>query len=238
MALVLNDQTANGNTLTNHGTATADTADLPFATNNVNAADVVAASSQYFDALDSVSLSVTGNMTLMTWVKFATLPSSGGRMFIFAKRAGVGSRGFRFDLFNNSGTYQLELTISSDGTAETSVVVNWTPSTSTWYNVALVYTAAGGTADFYVNGSAQGTQQSGLPNSIFDNNVVFEWGAQSAANFIDGKIDDGRVYNTARTAGAIAGDYNQELHGNEAGLVAYWPLEVPSFATGGFLSIL
>jgi len=38
-------------------------------------------------------------------------------------------------------------------------------------------------------------------------------------------VDDVRIYNTARNAAAISGDYNKALVGNEANLVAYWKLD-------------
>lgn len=224
MALDLTDKTGNGNTLTNNNTATEVTSSLPFAA-STKAADLEASSSQYFSASDSVSLSVTGNLTLEMWVKFESLPGSGSSQFLITKRAGAGSRGYRLRLFNNSGTYQLTCSISDDGTNEVDVAVNWTPSTATWYHVAVVYTAAGGTADFYVDGSQQGTQQSGLPTSIYNNTVDLQIGAQEASNFIDGVIDDVRIWAAARTGSEVNNNKSLHLTGSETNLKGYWPFE-------------
>lgn len=239
MALVLTDQTANGNTLTNHNTVAA-SATLPFTSSNINAAAFTAASSMYLDAADSASLSITGNMTLMGYFRFASLPSDGNRMYFMTKRLAAGNqRSYTFYIDNTGGIYTLQCGISTDGIATTTASVAWTPSTSTYYNAAVVYTAAGGTADFYINAVQQGAQQSGLATSIFDSTALFTIGNQgdlSAGQYFDGIADDLRVYNTARTGAAIAADYNHELRGNEAGLVAYWPFEIPVF--GGFLALL
>ena len=171
MAIDLNDKTANGNTLTNNGAAEVSTS-LPFAQSST-AVDLENADSDNLSAVDSVSLSVTGNLTLEGWFKFESLPSGGNRMYLLGKNGAAADRGYRFALFDNAGTNEMEISISGDGTATTVKVVTWVASVDTWYHLAVVYTAAAGTADFYVNGVAQGAQQSGLPTSIFDSTSLF-----------------------------------------------------------------
>ena len=231
MALDLLDKSGNGNNLTNSGAAE-QTASLPFSTNgNVRTAALVAAESDYLSAADSASLSITGNMTLMTWVNFDSLPADGNQMAPLAKWTTTGNqRSYRLLVSNSVGTYSITFAISTDGVASSNASVTWSPSpsTGTWYNIAVVYNASAGTADFYINGSAMGAQQSGLATSIFDSTALFVIGAnQDGANsFINGKQDDIRVYNITRTQGQIAADYQQDLltYTNVAG---YWPFETP-----------
>ena len=234
MALDLADKSGNSNTLTNVNTATEQTTNPPF-TPDTSMAVLVAASSQYFTAADSASLSITGNETAQCWVYFASIPISGNFMAFMGKNNTLASaRGFIFGLNNNVGTLQLQIRVSADGTTGTSASVSWTPSLSTWYHVAVVYTAAGGTADFYVNGVAQGTQQSGLATSQLDSTSLFYVGAagldSGGALFsqFDGVLDEVRVYNIARTSGNIAGDYNGEIS-SFTNVAAYWPFNaIPS----------
>ena len=81
-----------------------------------------------------------------------------------------------------------------------------------------------GLAEFFVDGSSIGTSGSGK-TSIADKTADFEIGAQDdGSNSFDGKIDDVRVWSDIRTDAEISNNYQQELIGNEAGLVGYWKL--------------
>ena len=95
-----------------------------------------------------------------------------------------------------------------------------------WYHVAVAYDLSAGTADFYVNGSQQGTQQSGGETVIDDNSSLLTIGraSETSGDYFDGKIDDVRIWNDIRTSTEISDNYKTELVGNEAGLVAYWKL--------------
>lgn len=226
MALSLLDLTSNHNDLTNVNGVTASST-LPFATNNVNAAALALASSQYLSATDSTSLSVTNNFTLECWVNFASLPAVTTLDFL-SKYDGAGKASFLFRF--NTASNQLRLFTSSDGTTLLTTSVSWSPSTSTYYHLAITF--ASGTVKYYVNGSQQGTDQTDLNTSIFDSTAPFVIGADtvpsSPSNFFDGLIDDVRVYNAVRSQADIASDYQQELIGNETNLVAYWPFEQPN----------
>ncbi len=197
---------------------------------NTHSIDLESTSSQYLTAADSASLSVTGNLTLETWVKFESLPSSGSAMHFITKTTLTGdNRSWRFNLYNSSGTYQFKFEVASNPSTWAAATQNWTPSINTWYHVAVVYTASAGTADFYVDGVQQGTQQSGLPTSIYDGTSLVYLGSVNtdydpSGGYLDGKMDDVRVWNVARTATQIADNRNIELAGNESGLKGYWKL--------------
>lgn len=223
MALDLNDKTANANNLTNNS-ATEYTADTPFAASTITAA-VTIAGKENLTAADSASLSITANITLMCWVKFTALSTL---QMIMTKWNNIGgdnrSYTFYIDTSNN-----LSFSYSNDGVAQDTISVAWTPSTETWYNIAISWTAATKVGQFAVNGVQQGTDQTGATiTSLFDSTIKFQISGKDEANMnspFGGKIDEVRVYNTARTIAAISGDYNVELVGDETGLVAYWPFE-------------
>lgn len=195
---------------------------------NIYATALALASSQYWSIADGsqTGLDITGNMTISCWVNFDSLPSAGNNYTMVSKYTNA-SRSYFLALNNNAGTYRLMFLAGNGGGTSTNKTVDWTPSTGTWYQVAVVYTAAGGTADFYVNGSQQGTQQSGLPTSMGNGTAAFAIGALAdPADYYDGKIDDVRIWARALTSGQVAaligGDSSSY---NGANLVGWWKFE-------------
>ncbi len=169
---------------------------------------LVAASAQYATANDSATLDVTGNLTIETWVKFTSTPASTSSMLLGSKwLRGTNQRSYEFQLFNNGGTLQLRMLVSSDGSTNDDVAVNWTPSTGTWYHVAMVYTAATSKYDFYVgtegvSDAQQGTQQTGTKTSIFNGSAKYYITSNEgdeAAGLLDGRLCLMRVWSEARS---------------------------------------
>ena len=190
--------------------------------------DLESSSSQYFSATDSVSLSITGDLTISCWTKLESSPGNNeGRYFVSKHNTGGSAFAYSFNYSNVAGTYKLRLQIGSGGSQAT-VTVDKTLTEGTWYYVAVVYTASGGTADFYVDGVQTGTQQSGLGTSIGDNTSDLTIGTSSpfgADQFFDGKIKDVRLWAEARSSSEIAADFDTELNGTETNLKAYWKLD-------------
>jgi hypothetical protein len=85
-------------------------------------------------------------------------------------------------------------------------------STSTWTHLAVVST--GGTAKLYKNGveiSSGSFPYSGGDSTIFNSNSAFSLGGgtvNGSATYMNGKLDDARVYNRALSALDIAALYN------------------------------
>ena len=171
------------------------------------ALDLERDSSQYASISDAsqTGLDITGNMTIECWIKLESLPGSGYEYtFVGKKNPSGGQRSYFFYLYNNSGTYSLRYSAWSDGSTGAEGVVTWTPSTATWYHVAAAYNASGGTVDFYVNGTQQGAQQSGLPNSVYNGSADLIVGAYSGPDgFFDGLIDEVRIWSTTRTQAQV-----------------------------------
>jgi hypothetical protein len=237
MALDLADKTANGNTLTNVNTATEVTASLPFVESTI-AADLELSSSQYFTANDSVSLSITGAISIELWFKFE---STGTVQTLVSKLNATGNqRSYFFEFVANT----LQFSLSTDGTSGTieTESVAWTPSTATWYHLAVTWDPTANECKFYVDGSQQGATQTVTANSIFDSTSKLLIGAQNEASpsqFCDGVIDDVRIWNDVRTITEIANNRSIELTGSEANLAAYWPFEtVLGTDQGGYINFL
>lgn len=205
-----------------------------FPSNKVEAAntysvDLERSSSQYLSVADSAVLSITGNMTIEAWIKFESLPTAGTgeQMVVAGKYSNTGDqRSYYLSYGDDGGTNRLRFAVSSDGTAANTIHgnVDWSPSTATWYHVAVVYSAAAGSAEFFVDGVSVGTATS-LKTSVFDSTAAFHVGSDDISGFadgFDGLIDEVRVWNVARGAVEIADDRSKEIYGIENGLVGYW----------------
>lgn len=245
MALDLTDKTANGNALTNHNSVSDVTTSLPSITGTTHAAGFALASSQYLTAADSASLSITGSLTLEGWFKFSsTLVSNGDTYKLINKSEDVASehRAFMFFLTNAAGTIKLDFIMSPDGTYNGSndISVAWTPSTGTWYHLAVTFNTSTKDVKFYVDGSQQGSTGTTNDATIENNAISFQIGATNADNtpkhFLDGVVDEVRVWNVVRTSTEINNNKGIRMTGSESGLVAYYPFEaLPSL--GGYIFI-
>jgi len=191
---------------------------------NTHSIDLESGSTQYLSRADEALLSITGNMTIECWVQFESLPVNGLTGFFMVSKSGASpQRGYGFYVQQSGGVLQLGLIISNDGSATVNKNVTWTFSTGVWYHLAVVYTAAGGTVDFYVNGVAQGAQQTGYPTSIYDNTTAFRIGAEESTGHFDGLIDDVRLWATTRTSTQILDNMRVEID-TATNLVGSWHL--------------
>ncbi|NTW31033.1 MAG: LamG domain-containing protein [Bacteroidetes bacterium] len=175
---------------------------------NTHSATLVRASSQYFTAANSASLSITGDLTVEMWVKFATVPAGANETRVFAGDGDVSgaSHGPWFFLWKRvSSVNKLSVYVNS-GSVQSTVEVNWTPIVSTWYHVAFTYSTAG-KIKFYVDGVQQGADQTVSPTSLVDAVEVWHFGSYFVSgyfdHFFDGEIDDIRAWSVVRTVTEI-----------------------------------
>jgi len=165
-------------------------------------------------------LDITGNFTASFWIKLQSNPGASAIYGLFNKRGASGNRGYSVYYQENGGNFDMIIEISSDGTAETSKT--WSSvnlGTAAWKHVAIVYTAAAGTADLYIDTVSFG-QVTALPTAIFNNNAAFIIGSRSAAQFANVLIDEFQMYNSVKTPSSI---WKNNVYG-ESGLQAYWSL--------------
>ncbi len=100
-------------------------------------------------------------------------------------------------------------------------------TTDTWYHIAFVYD---GTSQYlYINGVIDSITVS--TGTMYFDTVSFNYGLVVGARFnqttqfVDGKIDEVRIWNIPRTQVEIQNSMNSLLAGNEEGLVAYYQFE-------------
>ena len=154
----------------------------------------------------------TSDFTLSIWLK---TDDTGSRQHVFQQ---TGSNDNRVIAINSGGS--LTSRLGGSGSDQLSGV---TLSTDTWYHIVLVHDNSENTLKWYVNGTEQNTNTS---VNVPSNTGTFYLGTNSDADdkFFNGQIDEVRIWNDVRTAAEIADNKDDELVGNESGLVAYYKM--------------
>lgn len=122
-------------------------------------------------------------------------------------------------------TYQLRLSLSSNGTNEEFLTKNAPITLDEWNHAAFSWDASEATVEFMYNGSSLGSSF-GSFTSIYNGTAVYAIGADfnssgAARNFLDAKVDESRLWNVERSVAQVFANKDVELLGNEAGLIAY-----------------
>jgi uncharacterized protein YjdB len=98
-------------------------------------------------------------------------------------------------------------------------VVDPTPfPLSTWVHVAVTYDAATTTMKLYRGGTLVASSSTAGTGHVSEQ---IQLGAYGSSNFLNGKLDEVRVWNVARTASQIADNMNCDV-AQQPGLVAYY----------------
>ena len=123
-------------------------------------------------------------------------------------------------------TYQARLGISNDGTANEYLTKNLPNLViSQWNRLSISWAAASSLATFYLNGASLGTT-TGTKTAIHDNTSLLYVGAKKGASavgsFMDGIIDDVRIWGSVQSAGSIATNCNHQLSASMTNLKAYY----------------
>jgi gliding motility-associated-like protein len=162
-----------------------------------------------YDASFNVS-----NITIEAWVYSSNFSQNG---FIFEK----GAVNTQYSLFFEGGT--LKFRNGGATFAINSASIGFT--NNAWHHVAATYDGA--QKKIYVDGALAGTQNyTGTFATNTQGTIIGAYGAAGANSyFFNGKIDEVRVWNLARTATEIAESYNTTLPPNSTGLIGYWPME-------------
>lgn len=144
----------------------------------------------------------------------------------------AGAANFLFNVHDGAGADELEIEYDSDSDTQvnsngTGGVVNGTDTmpTGAWYHVAVTRSAS--TISLYVNGLLNATGTDGTAYTIGGGLGV---GADAHGNsdYFDGKMDEVRVYNYARTSGQILEDMNagHPIGGSPIGTeTIYWKFD-------------
>ena len=177
----------------------------PLHAQNTHRAALVRASSQYFSAADSASLSVTADFTLEAWVKVRSVPATNSQYGIITKDGNTAQRSFDFWYVNEAGIRRVWLILFQTNSAYTHIYWNVDLGTTEWKHLAASVSIANPDATkavLYVNGVSQGNGTVANPGgvtSIQDSTTPLRIGSGYTAEYFDGSIDDVRVWSVART---------------------------------------
>lgn len=189
-------------------------------------------SKQFLSIVDreQSGLDLSDKLTIEAWVKLESLGESNTNHTMIDKgNAKENNVSYRFYWRNNDPALaahdDVNLMLSSDGSTRYAPwSVPYQTRTGVWTHLATTFDGATGKAAIYVNGQPQpDTAAHPVINAVFMNNQPFFVGVRGGSfDFLDGKIDEVRVWNVVRSASDIQNNYLKELAGNEPGLAGYW----------------
>ena len=220
---VATDSTANGNNGTVNGAMERPSIVSAGAT-------FISANTQDINAGNGASLGITSDLTISAWVQFHEDIAGGSQMLIVSKDKNTGGRAYDLEIYGNSSgifgatgnvpRFYLSGGAASDANGNNIIGSDVALSERTWYHITGVYHAAAGTLDMYVNGVSARAQRTGESTSIPVATANCRIGSREYAGFesyLDGKIDEVRISNSARSAGWILTEYNNQ--NNPAGFI-------------------
>lgn len=197
---------------------------LAFAS-NTHSIDLELSSSQALTITDGdqTGLDLTGDLTFEMWVKFETY--TGTQVLLSKQDPNATQISYVLKQYQPANELILQM---NNGSGNEQWKISWTPSTATWYHVAVSYDASAATGKFYIDGTQTGGDQVGTNTVINDSTAPFAIGADYSTvlvNFFDGLIDDVRVWDDVRTGTEIDNNKGCSLNGDEDNLVGYWKLD-------------
>lgn len=173
---------------------------------------------------DSPSLNPS-QITVETWINLRRLTPVGnwGNLFLICK-GNDRMQGSYYLSQNGYDVKQFHFYLGANGIDQ---VYAHTPDlnleTNRWYHVAGTYD--GSNLKIYVDGVLQGTTPA---NISIGNTGSLSIGYHNMTDweyFVDGIMDEIRIWNVARTQNEIQANMYRTLIGNEPGLVGYWRLD-------------
>jgi len=191
---------------------------------NTHSIDFESSSSQYAFITDEnqTGLDITGDISMEAWVKFETT----GKNQVIMGKWGPNIRQY---IITTLSTNKLRAIFSDNGTENAGHLVNFTTNdavitdTDVWYHIAVTFDISEETCIIYINGeSVDNTKSGSIGATLYSGSADFKIGQQNNAEYLDGLIDDVRVWNDVRTPEEITDNYKKELVGDETGLVGYW----------------
>jgi len=195
---------------------------LPADTYEVRLASAGAGKALRFDGVDDFAqvpgsaafAPGTGSLTVECWVEVEDASREDGIIecadgdFSNGWRLRQGAGGpFRFAVDGATGT----LTASGG------------PTPSGWHHVAGVLDGPAGEARLYVDGALAATDSVGAPGAVTPSAALLL--GKSGAVFLQGSLDEVRVWSVARSADEIRRDRYRRLTGGEPNLSAYWRID-------------
>lgn len=178
-----------------------------------------------FDGLDdeivipnSTGLNPTGALTVEAWINASKWETNIYEGTIIGKVQGEPDRGYNLGVGNNGCA---EFQISDNGSwngAQSGPILE----TGRWYHLAGVYD--GTSVKLYINGVLQNVKTASALNPSTCDLMIGECPSWGGGRNFEGKIDEVRIWNIARSGSEIRQYMAAGLNGSESGLVAYYKM--------------
>lgn len=190
------------------------------------------ADANYVSITDATSISIANNMTWEFWIYYKC-ENGIGSVFPISK-GWCGTNWSYYIKVENKKLGFWKMNPGGAGTCPSAPHVIYESNDdvipyNTWTHVAIVQ--SGNTVQFYVNGESvansivSGSAFTGIKTSARPLLLgAYQNLGGSYVGSPKGNLDDIRIWHTARTQNQIVSNRNQELIGNEPGLVAYYKL--------------
>ncbi|GAA4031654.1 hypothetical protein GCM10022409_14860 [Hymenobacter glaciei] len=149
------------------------------------------------------TLPATGEFTLETWVNPTALPAGFSGLLLSDNFTG-GSMHWQFN------GNRVEFSVG--GNSPTDQYSTFTVPTGSWSHLAVVYSASAKTVKLYLNGALQNTFAYTTAASVAAQPYsVGGWLSGSPQRFLNGSLNELRVWSVARTDAQVLASYNQAL---------------------------
>lgn len=182
---IFDDASNSENQLFNNGNVQWDTAQAP---TGLTSSGLFDGSGGYLSSADSADWHFgSGDFTVEAWIRFNSVATV---QVFFSQWLGTANQK-SWQLYFNT-TNALEFTTSSTGANQTVHSVSWTPSTGTWYHIAVIRT--GTTIRFFVNGAQVGADKTDS-STFFNASTPLIIGGNEAgtANYFNGWMASFRI---------------------------------------------
>ena len=175
-----------------------------------------------FDGINdyiNVSRPIGDNFTIEYWIKTTQVGTSGGMWYhgvgIVDAEVGGGTNDFGTSLNGSKLSFGI-------GNPDYTITSNSSINDGTWKHIAVTRTKSTGAVAIYINGALDKSGTCSNYGTLTAPGYLRLGGMQTAVNYFDGALDDIRIWNVVRSQAEIAANMNQELNGDETGLVAYF----------------
>ncbi len=234
-ATTLTDQSGNGNDATvNAGGTLQYSVDTPLSSGSSLVLDGTPNTAA--EAPSSASLSISGDLTLVAWVKLDTAETNAATYQVLSKSAPE----YRWNITNvnpTNGNFNQTATIALD----TDLKFTAGNVRSNWFHIAMVYDEAAQTKTYYRNGSVTGIPSVSTNALVGSTNTLYIGAISTNESFaifdvFNGLMDDVAVFDNALDGGQITSLANgsktpvnvlipDAIEPTYENLVGYWDFE-------------
>jgi Concanavalin A-like lectin/glucanases superfamily/Secretion system C-terminal sorting domain len=176
-----------------------------------------------------------GSFTMETWVKFTNV-SIGKTSWIAEIGSTINGANvwWGFDNANLTGLGNNKMILgfsgANNGSGGNDFIYDFSPAENIWYHLAYSYNSVTKKVNFFVDGAAIGEKTNGgsaTPNLISRPQLRLGNKAVGSVSYryLDGVLDEFRLWNSAKSASEIQAQFQTELAGTEIGLVTYYKFE-------------